>query len=712
MPKKYTFTVKFNFSIFGFSFSKEGTWNDISCWKEKIKPFAYWNSTERCWELHPELLVNNTDTIKQILKEIFEDNFDEQLFNYVVNQLKVFVDNALENSLEFLCPMKMKWLSNDTYRFYKQCLYRVRDKDIEFFVIHKESCTRFFIENEIGNPEHIAELVAKYMSEISPIKVDKELILKNIDKIVDLEMLESELAKRKTVILEEKDGQLVIKFPRRLSYEERMRILDAFSIYYYKQRLVNDHFELEPRRLTLVKFNEEKTELYGNYFIVQYLDVLRELGFTNIIDRVQWVERQVNVKKQGFELYNFQKEALQNWLKNGNFGTIVIPTGGGKTFIGLEAIATLRLPTLICVTTIELALQWKERIRKYLGYEAGILGGGFQQIRDITIAIYNSATKYIDKLKDRFGLVIFDEGHHVPAETFKEIALRIKAKYRLVLTATPKRFDQNEALIFLTCGKPVYSISYSELVKYGIVSPIKYHKIYVSLNDDERERYEEALQISSTPKRINELKKISFMAEAKYSKLLDIIRNHPTEKILVFCQYIEQARKSYELIRKIEPKCALVIGQITNGQRKRIFDAFRRGDIRIIVTTTVLDEGIDVPDAEVCIIMSGTGQPRQMIQRIGRVIRWRPEKIAYVYEIVTRGTIEERLSENRYPFDVFDLRKMHKILEEARKKYLNKELQKLVKKWKEIEEGKRKVSEKEKRELLEKIRALYRMIEV
>ncbi|MEM3619204.1 MAG: helicase-related protein, partial [Candidatus Korarchaeum sp.] len=78
-----------------------------------------------------------------------------------------------------------------------------------------------------------------------------------------------------------------------------------------------------------------------------------------------------------------------------------------------------------------------------------------------------------------------------------------------------------------------------------------------------------------------------------------------------------------------------------------IFDRFRRGEVNVIVTTRVLDEGIDVPDADVAIIVSGSGSRRQMAQRVGRVVRGAPGKVADVYEIVTRGTVEERLSRAR-----------------------------------------------------------------
>ncbi len=119
-------------------------------------------------------------------------------------------------------------------------------------------------------------------------------------------------------------------------------------------------------------------------FPVFLRDTVRELlvksGY-KVVD-LPWSPRQIQVPKDEVKLLPFQERALDAWLKAGKRGgTIVVPTGGGKTFIALKALATVKVPAIILVITEELMNQWYERIMKYLGIRAGRLGGGFDDIR-------------------------------------------------------------------------------------------------------------------------------------------------------------------------------------------------------------------------------------------------------------------------------------------------------------------------------------------
>jgi len=362
----------------------------------------------------------------------------------------------------------------------------------------------------------------------------------------------------------------------------------------------------------------------------------------------------IKVLKKDFELRDYQQEAYEKWSER-KFGTIVIPTGGGKTYVALQAIADLKAPTLICVTTIELARQWRKILSEKLGIEAGLLGGGTKDIREVTVAIYNSAVKYLDKIKKKFAFHVYDEGHHVAAETFRQIAIRAYSEYRLCLSATPERYDNNHELIYALAGEPVYRISYTELVKRNYVAPIVYRKISGFLSAREESTYEAIDEFSEFDKYgklrgFSQKKKIAFMAKWKYKKLEELLGRHKSSKILVFTEFLDQAYEAYRVAKNTlgETRVALITGQTAKGRRRDFFEAFKRGEVTCIVTTRVLDEGIDVPDADVAIIMSNSGQSRQMIQRIGRVIRPKEGKIAYVYDLVTANSVEEALWKIRY----------------------------------------------------------------
>ncbi len=396
------------------------------------------------------------------------------------------------------------------------------------------------------------------------------------------------------------------------------------------------------KRENIVKVDDHRWRIYfPQFFKERVAEILRHAGYR--VEEVEYVPKKLRGISDKVSLYPFQEEALQRWLANKHRGTIVIPTGGGKTFIALKAMAQLQVRTLVLVITEELLEQWAHRIESFLGYRPGRLSGKYDELREITVCTYHTAVKDIDRLRDRFDLVIADECHHVPAETFKQVLFQLSAPYRMALSATVERSDGNEHLIFLACGEVVYRVSYRDLVKHGLVVPVRHFRIYVDLSDDEKRLYEKKTNIL-------ELKSIACRARAKIDVAVRIARTEYElgSKILIFTQYKSQAEELYRRLREEIGKVALITGSTRN--RETLFRMFSKGAIRVIVTTTVLDEGVDVPDADTAIIVSGTGSSRQMIQRIGRVVRAAPgKKEARVYELVTRRTVEEALSENRHP---------------------------------------------------------------
>jgi len=429
-----------------------------------------------------------------------------------------------------------------------------------------------------------------------------------------------------------------VDFPRALAREEEIALYSALSCDYYVQSKVLEYVK---KRLKFIK-QVGSSSYYIPFFALPVLEgVCAGLGF-RVAGTIKVGFSKISPSRANYRLYAFQKEAVDKWCTNGYRGTVVIPTGGGKTFVALEAIRRLSVSTLVCVTTKELAEQWRERLKEALGIDAGMLGDAKKEIKPVTVAIYNSATKYIDLIKNRFGLLVCDECHHVPAQTFKTVAIAMKSPYRLALSATPKRYDMNEALVFFTCGKVVYTANYQELVRLKLACPLRFYRIYVDLTSDEVMQYSsiDSANIFSFTK----LAKIAYKAERKYTVLGKLLEKLKDRKIIVFTQYVDQAERAHKVAREVM-KSAILTG--STKDRGRVFDRFRSGKVNCIVSTTVLDEGIDVPDADVAIILSGSGSERQLMQRIGRVLRHRDGKTALVVEIVTRNTVEEKIAEKR-----------------------------------------------------------------
>jgi len=352
------------------------------------------------------------------------------------------------------------------------------------------------------------------------------------------------------------------------------------------------------------------------------------------------------------KLRPYQQEALSEWEKAGHVGTIVAPTGAGKTWIALAGIAKLRLSTLILVPTIELAHQWAERLEKLFPGNVGLFYGDRKEVKPITIATYQSAYRYAEKLSN-FNFLVSDEVHHLPAEKWKEIAIRFKGLYRMGLSATVKRKDGNHRMIYRLIGYPIYQVRYEELTPQYL-APLELHVWY---GEPSRSEYGVLAQLEADYKRLRGLSSrtatiksqlIKFARTAKWKT--ELLPQLIHGKTLVFTEYVDHAKHVHQRLLALGFKAGLILGETDKRSRLQQFNDFRNGRVQVLVTTKVLDEGVDVPDAQTVIIL-GFESPRQLIQRIGRVLRPKPK--AYAHILIT------------YPFETRYARYVRQAVEEA-----------------------------------------------
>jgi superfamily II DNA or RNA helicase len=371
------------------------------------------------------------------------------------------------------------------------------------------------------------------------------------------------------------------------------------------------------------------------------------------------------------KLRDYQERALNSWLKSKR-GIIVLPTGAGKTVIALKAIALLRVPSLIIVPTIDLLEQWYDAVWERLGFEAGRIGGGYDELKGITIITYDSAYIRAENLGNKFMLLIFDEAHHLPSEGYTQIAQIFVSPYRMGLTATPEREDGRHSLFPELVGPIVYRVSPSDLAgKY--LSEFAIQRIYVSLTEEEkikysilREKMNSALRnlglklkskedfynlIKLASKNSNareallawhESVKVAVNSKAKIEKLRELLKKYDNEKVIIFTRNTDMA---YEISKTF--LIPVVTYKTPKDEREEILRNFKNGKYKVIVVSNVFDEGVDVPDASIAIIVGGYGTPRQFIQRLGRILRPKDGKIAKLIEIVTKGTSDYNLSRRR-----------------------------------------------------------------
>lgn len=371
-------------------------------------------------------------------------------------------------------------------------------------------------------------------------------------------------------------------------------------------------------------------------------------------------------------LRDYQREALEAWKRAGKRGIIVLPTGAGKTIIALKAIEDLSVSTLILVPTLVLVEQWREMLREAFHIEVGLVAGGRERLRPITVSTYDSASTRADRMGGKFELLVFDEVHHLPSPTYARIALEYLSPYRLGLTATPERSDGGHAALEGLIGGVIYELGVEELA--GVyLSPYTIETIYLPLTREERRRYEgEYSQYASflEKRRIRiesgddykrlvvrsgrdpEARKairareralrIAYGSEMKLNYLRRLMRENPNEKMLIFTRYNDLV---YRIGR--EMLVPAITHRTPRSEREEILNGFREGLYLRIVTSRVLEEGIDVPDASIAVIISGTGSSREFIQRLGRILRKRRGKRARLIELVSRGTAEMGMSRRR-----------------------------------------------------------------
>ncbi|BAB66691.1 DEAD/DEAH box helicase [Sulfurisphaera tokodaii] len=374
--------------------------------------------------------------------------------------------------------------------------------------------------------------------------------------------------------------------------------------------------------------------------------------------------------KDKIELRDYQAEAVKAWLKEKR-GIIVLPTGAGKTQVALKIVSIMKVATLIVVPTIDLITQWKERINKYLDFDPGIIGGGEDSLKGITVITYDSAYTRAEELGNKFPLLIFDEVHHLPSEGYSIMAQLFASPYRLGLTATPERDDGKHELYPILVGPIVYRKSVEELAgKY--IAKYKIKKLYVSLTNEEKKRYDglrkklkdflssrglklqnlddfhRLVKLAAKDKEAREALlawheslNIAVNSQSKIEKLREILQEYKNEKIIVFTRDTQMA---YRISKTF--LIPVVTYKTDKDEREEILQKFRDGEYRVIVASTVFDEGVDVPDATLAIVMGGYGTKRQFLQRLGRILR-KKDKEALLIEIVTKGTADYRLSRRR-----------------------------------------------------------------
>jgi superfamily II DNA or RNA helicase len=372
-----------------------------------------------------------------------------------------------------------------------------------------------------------------------------------------------------------------------------------------------------------------------------------------------------------------QHAAIEAWEHAGHRGVIVKPTGTGKTEIALAIIARHRAPTLVVAPLRDLMYQWQRRIKKGLGFEAGVLGDGRQEVWPITVTTYDSAWIHMKEIGNRYRLIVYDEVHHLPGPVQHESALDCLAPLRLGLSATPWRADGRDEMLTELIGPVVYEEDLAQ-ARGRTVADYLIVRVPIYLTEEEQAEFDELSRSirhyvagrrreeggfewtemarrSRTDPQAREIlrrwrRKLAIVNRSteKLRVLEDIFRLHPDEPCVVFTASNRMA---------LDVSARFLIPALTahsdKHERNRVLDGFAAGRIKALAACEVLNEGWDAPVVKVGVVLGGDKGVREAVQRLGRLLRKSGDRIARLYEVVVQETPDVASARRRGRTDAY-----------------------------------------------------------
>jgi DNA excision repair protein ERCC-3 len=357
---------------------------------------------------------------------------------------------------------------------------------------------------------------------------------------------------------------------------------------------------------------------------------------------------QIKLDENGWSLRTYQTEAADGFWHGGS-GVVVLPCGAGKTLVGAAAMAKAQATTLILVTNTVAARQWRDELlarTSLTNEEIGEYSGAKKEIRPVTIATYQVVTTrrkgaytHLELFNARdWGLIVYDEVHLLPAPIFRMTA-DLQARRRLGLTATLVREDGREDDVFTLIGPKRYDAPWKELESSGWIAPADCVEVRVTLTDGERLAYATAES--------DDRYRLAACSGTKNAVVRRLVAQHTDDPTLVIAHDLYQL---YELAEALE--APIVKRETTVRERQRLFEAFRTGEIPLLVVSKVANFSIDLPEAAVAVQVSGTfGSRQEEAQRLGRILRPKADgRTARFYGVVARDTVDQDFAQHRQRF--------------------------------------------------------------
>lgn len=411
-----------------------------------------------------------------------------------------------------------------------------------------------------------------------------------------------------------------------------------------------------------------------------------------LIDAYYSCSKQINENKiEGLQLRDYQIKAIDFWISNGYVGLIEMATGTGKTIVAINCVKKLKenlngdICIVIATPTKLISQQWKKVWYENFKESPFIIDSEKSNTKDL---LYNY-TSFVKKSKVIIGtyeyissdyfvneimpmlkgekLLIADEVHWLGAHKYSFI-MQQGYKYRLGLSATPQRMfdEQGTELLMKFFNNKVFSYTLSQAIAEGYLSEYQYYPYFCPLSEEEIDLYEKLtkkflinlendiinyiLNNDEIPKSVENIlfmrAKIVKKAHCKIPLLQNILenlkKNGKLKFLIVYFEDYEQIGQAKNILNNLMVKYQIISVRSNSNERRQAIKLLSEGKIDCILAMKVLDEGLDIPFAEREIIISSSSNPRQYIQRAGRILRKSEhKKIAEIYDIIIYADLEK-----------------------------------------------------------------------
>jgi len=369
----------------------------------------------------------------------------------------------------------------------------------------------------------------------------------------------------------------------------------------------------------IYRFFKMYNKTFGTGLLPKVLAELDRLGIAyTLIDKRTVPTPTLNLHSS-IILRPYQERVL-TLVKEESRGIIWLPVNSGKTFIAMQLIADLGVKTLWITRSLELLKQTKTLIETNLGVKhVGVIGAGELDLQPITLGMIQTlskntkSAKYMNMLSKYFDMIIFDEVHAVAKNTYEKFVSNLDVYYKFGLSGTPKhRSDVDIMSMLAAFGDVIVKMDSKTLEEYGVSVPADINMIKIN-NPNNSFEYTEAYE------------NLIIYNDARNQIVADMTNTllQANKQVIIMVDRIAHGEEINRFLDAYGIQAPFIYGEHSIEERQGVIDDFERGKNKVIIASTILNEGMNIYSID-CIIVAGAGMsPIKTIQRVGRVLRKR-----------------------------------------------------------------------------------------